>query len=165
MLIVLGNEPLDDETPTVDTIARVTKAVTYQQENSGALLVFTGGPTAGNTSEARMMADLAVAQGVPKDSIRLEEKARSTGQNARLTAALVREIHPRRVFIVSKSDHLEWAMPIFKRVAEFKDAEPLGCQVDRADSIAQMEAYLEKRDSARVRRRLEAMKKGVRGVD
>ncbi len=165
VLIVLGNEPLDDQTPTVDTIARVAKAVAFQEENPATLLVFTGGPTAGTRSEARMMADLAVARGVSMDSIRLEEKARSTGQNARLTAELIRQIHPRRIFIVSKSDHLEWATPIFKRVAEFKSAEPLACRVDRADSIAQMEAYLKTHDSARVRRRLQQLKKGVKGVD
>ncbi len=83
VLIVLGNEPLDDQTPTVDTIARVAKAVAFQEENPATL----------------------------------------------------------------------------------KSAEPLACRVDRADSIAQMEAYLKTHDSARVRRRLQQLKKGVKGVD
>ncbi len=165
VLVVLGNEPLDDATPTVDTVARVTKAVEFQKEHPASLLVFTGGPTAGNTSEARMMADLAIAQGVPEKSIRLEEKARSTSQNASLTARLIRQVNPRRVLIVSKADHLEWAMPRFKRFPEFRKAEPLASTVDRADSIAQMEAYLKEHDSARVRSRLGNLEKGVKGVD
>ena len=53
----------------------------------------------------------------------------------------------------------------FKRFPEFRKAEPLASRVDRADSIAQMEAYLKEHDNARVRRRLSNLKKGVRGVD
>ena len=47
----------------------------------------------------------------------------------------------------------------------FAAAEPLACQVSRAESIAQMEEYLIKRDSARVRERLEQLKNGIRGTD
>ena len=165
VLVVLGNEPLDDKTPTVDTVARVKKAVAFQKEHPSTLLVFTGGPTAGTNTEARMMADLAVAQGVSTNSIRLEENARSTQQNARLTAALIRRINPDRILIVSKADHLDWAMPIFKKVEAFRTAEPLPCQVGRADSIAQMEAYLKKNDSPRVRERLQQLRSGVKGTD
>ena len=165
VLVVLGNEPLDDKTPTVDTVARVKKAVAFQKEHPSTLLVFTGGPTAGTNTEARMMADLAVAQGVSTNSIRLEEKARSTQQNARLTAALIRRINPDRILIVSKADHLDWAMPIFKKVEAFRTAEPLPCQVDRADSIAQMEEYLTKNDTPRVRERLHQLRSGVKGTD
>ena len=101
----------------------------------------------------------------PETSIRLEEKARSTTQNASLTAQLIRQVRPRRVLIVSKGDHLEWAMPRFKRFPEFRKAEPLACEVGRADSVAQMEAYLKEHNSARVRIRLGKLKAGVRGVD
>ena len=165
VLVVLGNEPLDDSTPTVDTIARVNKAVAFHGENPATLLVFTGGPTAGTNTEARMMADLAVAQGISTNSICLEDKARSTQQNARLTAKLIRQVTPKRILIVSKSDHLDWAMPIFRRIDEFSAAESLACQVERADSIAQMEDYLKTHDSPRVRQRLQQLKDGVKGTD
>ena len=111
------------------------------------------------------MANLAVAQGVSTNSIRLEEKARSTQENARLTAKLIEHIKPKRVLIVSKRDHLDWAMPIFRKVDAFRTAEPLACQVDRAASIVQMEAYLKKHDSPRVRQRLQQLKNGVKGTD
>ena len=62
VLIVLGNEPLDDSTPTVDMIARVNKAVEYLEEHPTSILLFSGGPTAGTNTEARMMAGLAMSQ-------------------------------------------------------------------------------------------------------
>src|SRR5712671_686953 len=80
VLVVLGNQPLDDHTPTVDMIARVNKAVEFHKANLGTVLVFTGGPTAGVVSEARMMADLAIASGVSSNAVRLEENARSTSE-------------------------------------------------------------------------------------
>ena len=165
VLVVLGNEPLDDATPTVDMVARVNKAVAFQKENPATLLVFTGGRTAGTNTEARMMANLAVAQGVPTNSICMEQNARSTYENARLTANLIRRLKPGRVLIVSKKDHLEWAMPIFKNVDVFKTAEALACEVDRADSIAQMEEYLKTHNSLRVRQRLQNLRRGVKGTD
>ncbi|MBI3985377.1 MAG: YdcF family protein [Lentisphaerae bacterium] len=166
VLIVLGNEPLDDSTPTVDMVARVTKAVEFQKQHLAALLVFTGGPTAGTNSEARMMANLAIAQGVATNAIRLEEKARSTQENARLTAALIGGIRPRRILIVSKGDHLEWAMPIFRKEAVFKSADPLACNVAAADSIAQMKAYLALHpDNLRVQKRLQKLESGRKGTD
>jgi uncharacterized SAM-binding protein YcdF (DUF218 family) len=165
VLVVLGNEPLDDNTPTVDMGARVNKAIAFAKEHPGSVLLFTGGPTAGRTTEARMMADLAIAQGVATNSIRLEEKARSTQENARLTARIVTELAPRRVIVVSKEDHLEWAMPIFRKVEAFKTAEALSCQVSRAESIAQMEEYLKTRDNARVRERLGQLRNEVKGTD
>lgn len=165
VLVVLGNEPLDDNTPTVDMVIRVKKAVAFAKEHPGTLLLFTGGPTAGTTTEARMMADLAIAQGVFTNSIRLEEKARSTQENARLAARMVTQLAPRRVLIVSKDDHLDWAMPIFRKVDPCRAAEPLPCQVSRAESIAQMEEYLKTRDNARVRERLGQLRNGIRGTD
>ncbi len=51
VLVVLGNEPLDDHTPTVDMIARVKKAVEFYRANPDSLLVLTGGATAGGVSE------------------------------------------------------------------------------------------------------------------
>ena len=166
VLIVLGNEPLDDATPTVDTIARVAKAVEFCKKHPATLLLFAGGATVGTNSEARMMADLAVAQGVATNMIRLEERAHSTAENARLTAKLMQEIRPRRIWIVSKSDHLDWAMHVFRREDVFSAAKPLACNVTAADIIAQMKAYLVRHpDNRRVRERLHALENGKRGTD
>ncbi|MEI6971987.1 MAG: YdcF family protein [bacterium] len=158
VIVVLGNEPLDDNTPTVDMVARVNRAVTVQREQPGALLLFTGGPTSGTITEARMMADLAITMGVSTNSILLEERARSTRENALLTAGVIRDLAPRRLYIVSRKDHLDWAMPIFRRIDVFATAEPLSCEVSLADIIAQMEAYLRTHESARVRERLLKLK-------
>lgn len=166
VLVVLGNEPLDDQTPTVDMIARVKKAVEFYKANPGSLLVLTGGATAGKVSEARMMADIASTSGVSTNYTRLEEKARTTSENANCTAEIVRNLNPRRVLIVSGADHLDWAMPIFRKYDVFATAEPLPCTINDKDSIAQMREYLVKHpENNRVRERLRQLLKGDKGTD
>ena len=163
ILVVLGNEPLDDHTPTVDMIARVKKAVEFHKGQPDSLLVLTGGATAGGVSEARMMADIAFASGVSTNAVRLEEKARSTSENASLTAKIVGTFIPSRILIVSKTDHLDWAMPIFRRHGVFTNAEPLACTIDDKDSIAQMREYLVTHpENNRVWERLRQLVKGNR---
>jgi hypothetical protein len=61
VLIVLGNEPLDDVTPTVDTVSRVRKAVEVHKEHPGSIIILSGGPTAGKTTEARYEDGIAVS--------------------------------------------------------------------------------------------------------
>jgi len=194
VLVVLGNMPLDDTTPTVDTMARINVAVDFYHKRQGnCIIVFSGGPTAGRLSEASIMATYARSLGVKQESIFLEEKARNTEENALFSAKLLldRGILPlvapalddkqqqqhqqqqqqqREIFIVSKFDHLEWALPLFKQkkvqAQYFKDAKPLGCHVDVKASIAQMEEYCAKHPKNKmVAHRLDNLKKGVRGID
>lgn len=56
VLVVLGNEPLDENTPTIDMLARTKRAAAYYKEHTNSLLVLTGGTTVGSVSEAQMMA-------------------------------------------------------------------------------------------------------------
>lgn len=166
VLIVLGNEPLDDTTPTVDMIARVAKAVEFHRQQPASLLILTGGPTIGTNSEARLMADLALRQGVDPAHIQLEEQARTTRENASFTATKVSLMNPRHVLIVSKDSHLAWAMPLFRKEDAFRTAEPLPCTVPAAASIAQMKEYLDSHpENRRVRERLQGLELGRRGTD
>jgi len=164
-IVVLGNQPLDDSTPTVDMIRRVLKGVEVAKQSPGALLLLTGGKTVGNISEAEMMALIALSRGMRPESVVLEEAARGTDQNARLCAEILSKRRFARVLVVSKSDHLEWAMPLFREYEIFRNAEPLPCEVDPTEVIAQMRDYLKTHDNERVRRRLSRLLEGLQGVD
>ena len=119
------------------------------------------------------MFNYAHSLGVREERMLLEEKARTTEENAKLTAKMLlsrEDIQPDEVFIVSKNDHLEWAMDLFKRKDVpgnyFRRAKPLGCDVKREDSIKQMEEYLEKHPNNKmVQHRLNALRKGIQGID
>jgi hypothetical protein len=148
-------------------IARVKLAVSFQQQHPGTRMIFTGGRTAGAVSEAALMWQIARSLGVAETSVRLEEQAESTRQNAAFTAPMVQSFGPlpRPIYIVSKADHLAWALPLFQAYPVFKDAQPLACKVDRQDSIAQMQEYLRHHDNPRVQARLQKLQAEIKGVD
>ena len=194
VLIVLGNEPLDSNTPTVDTISRVKRAVHFVTDindpQPSSLLIFSGGPTAGLNSEAEMMQDIAFNVGYSSDlasngcHIALEKQARSTQENAIYAVKLLHDKRMKfqKLFVVSKEDHLSWAMPLFQQVQQqmprvskdpeykniflaFENAKPLSCTIAKEESIQQMKTYLITHNNQRVDKRLHFLKHNIKGID
>ncbi len=164
-IVVPGNEPLDDSTPTIDMARRVLRAVDYMRKKPVSVLVLSGGATSGAVSEAKMMGLIALSRGVPPDRMVLEERARSTKENAVYAGRILKQRGIATAIIVSKKEHLDWAMPIFRKYEPFKNARSLESPVSREQIIAQMRDYLEHHDSKRVRQRLDQLLKGVKGID
>ena len=175
IFVVLGNMPLNDLTPTVDTMTRVRTAVEKYKaldDSERGYLVFSGGPTVDKKTEAAMMGEYARTLGVLERDIILEEKARTTKENALFSAQLLLEmgIVANKIFIVSKFDHLDWAVPLFKQRDVpghyFERAEPLGCNVAVTESIAQMEEFLKSHPQNKMAaHRLKDLRNGIRGID
>lgn len=164
-VIVLGNRPLDDATPTVELVQRVLTAVDFVREKDNAVLVMTGGPTAGQVSEAKMMGLIALSRDIPRHRVVLEEHAMSTDANAKLTALIVIELGAKTVYVCSNTNHLRWAMPLFLSQPVFTDAKPLESPDRREETQRQIEQQLLRRDSDLLRKRLQSLKEGRSGVD
>ena len=103
-IVVLGNQPIDGSTLTVDCVKRVHHAIELyrdrQQKNEeatsvGCVLVLTGGDgtTTGQRcmTEASMMAQIAMDAGVASEDILLEPEAYSTEENAINVAKILRK--------------------------------------------------------------------------
>ena len=125
-----------------------------------------------------MMSEIALSMGVSRDVIRLEEKARSTDENAIFCAALLSAegVKPSQIYIVSKADHLKWAMSRFIHNKKLGSdniytniSKPMASDAVTADEImAQMQAYIDshsEKEAFRVRWRLKNLKNGIRGVN
>jgi uncharacterized SAM-binding protein YcdF (DUF218 family) len=76
-------------------------------------------------SEADEMAGLLVEWGVPREAILLEEKARTTSENAAESARLLRARGVKRVLLVTSSIHMRRALASFR--AEGLEAIPSAC--------------------------------------
>lgn len=164
-LVVLGNRPLDDSTPTVDMVQRILTAVPNVKGRSDTALVLTGAATEGTISEAKMMTLIALSRGVSRRQLFLEEEAWTTGRNAAFTAPIVARLGVKTVFVVSKRSHLEFAMPEFLKYDAFRGAQPLESPEVHEQSIHQMEEYLKTHENPTVRSRLEALRQDSHGVD
>lgn len=157
-IIVLGTMPLDESTPTVDMVERVLKGLEIFDANPKSVLVMTGGYTQGPISEAQMMGLVAWSRGINPDQIVLEEKSASTIENAKFTGQILKDISFNQIFLVTRSDHLQRALPIFGEYAVFKNIKGVSSSDTFDALIKQMQDYLKFKNSALVGKRLEKLK-------
>jgi uncharacterized SAM-binding protein YcdF (DUF218 family) len=77
------------------------------------VIILTGGKT-GRISEAQRMADAINQLGVPDSALLLEERSRSTRDNAQFTAALAKPRGVRTVLLVTSGLHMPRAVLLFR---------------------------------------------------
>ncbi len=112
-IAVAGCKVMPDGSPSRALDRRVRAAVDLWREGRAPQLVISGGATGGPVTEARAGAALAVALGVPAHAVTLEERARSTAENAAYTAELLGR--DARVLVVTCSWHRWRAERMFRR--------------------------------------------------
>jgi len=164
-VIVLGNEPFDESTPTLDMVKRVMAGIDAFKVNPNAVLVLTGGKTSGRISEAKMMALIALSKGIPLSRIVLEEEAKSTSGNVTFTAKILDRFQLKNSIIVSKAAHLLWALPYFQRFEVFGRIQGQPVYIAKEEIVQQMEDYLSFNNNERVRQRLDQLLQEIQGVD
>lgn len=164
-VVVLGNQPLDEYTPTVDLMKRVLAGVKYFAEKKDAFLVFSGGATTGGISEAKMMEVIALSHGIPAGSYILEEEAYSTHQNVDYVSRILTRMGVQQAVLVTKPGHLETASSLWRALQPQMKLTELPVDVSAEEITAQMDDYLSVRKDSLVEKRKTLLKMGVRGVD
>jgi len=92
-----------------------------EEKNEKCVAVVTGGMAEQcGITEAQVMSQLLVKDGISESKIILEDKALTTVQNALYTYDLLRELGITKAIIVTSSFHMERSQKLFKWV--FKDA-------------------------------------------
>jgi vancomycin permeability regulator SanA len=104
--VVLGARTYADGSASQALSDRVSTAVELYRQGLVGLLIFSGGPGDGGTSEPQAMRRIAIASGVPEDSIRLDEAGVNTDATVKNTALAFSELKIRRVLVVSHAYHL-----------------------------------------------------------
>jgi hypothetical protein len=119
-VVILGAAVRPDGSPSVAMKGRVRAGVALVTGLDGAALVLSGGFGKGHEpplpTEARVMADLARAAGLPDVvPLWLEEYSRNTLENAAAVSVLLGgPAAPGRVTVVTDTDHLPRAMTCFR---------------------------------------------------
>ena len=108
--IVLGLA-LENGEPAPDLLARLDTARDYLERYPEAQLILTGGNAdeSGRT-EAAVMRDILIEQGVPDDRLILEDQAQTTKENFRNIAGIVSVKDP--VVMISSNYHMDRAFRI-----------------------------------------------------
>ena len=139
VLIVLGYPQDSDGNPTPIQLARVTEAVHEYERGVAPRLILTGGVDRNRFVEARVMARVAQAQGVPESAIFVEPEARDTIQNACYAVRIMKAHGWRSAEVISSTSHLPRAGLIFNSMSlEWRThtAPPLGSESAADSSVA-----------------------------
>lgn len=101
-----------------DSSDRIWQAARLYRNNRAPLLLLSGGsdPLVALESEAESMRTLLTELGVPSDRLLLETRSRTTQENARYSAALLKERGIRTIILVTSALHMKRAVMEFEAV-------------------------------------------------
>lgn len=116
VIIVLGTPADDDGNPTPTQLSRVSEAVHEYERGVAPRLILSGGAAHNNFIEAKVMAKVAEAQGIPASAIFLEPNAKDTLQNACYSVRIMKEHDWHSAEVISNPSHLPRAGLIFDRL-------------------------------------------------
>ena len=115
-IIVLGTPADSDGNPSPVLLAHVTEAVREYKRGVAPRLILTGAAAHNQFVEARVMARVAHAQGIPESAIYVEPEALDTIQNACYSARILKAHGWHTAEVVSSASHLPRAAMIFSRM-------------------------------------------------
>jgi len=114
--VVLGGSVEPDGALSPESLARVMQGIRLYKARLAPLIVFSGAAFGDRPVEAEVAARLARDLGVPAEPILTETGARTTREEAERIARRLEARAVRRVLLVTDSDHLTRAVPLFERV-------------------------------------------------
>ena len=113
VIVVLGARVAAGGRASPAMARRVRRGVALFHEGAAPRLLLSGGT--GPPTEAAVMRELALAAGVPDERLLLEERSRTTWENARFSARLMAEEGLEGALLVSDRLHLPRALLSFRR--------------------------------------------------
>ncbi len=105
-LIVLGTPAKPDGTPSPEQRERVLEGVREYREGVAPNIIMTGGAAHNTFTEAHVMAQFALTQGVPAAAILEEDHAQNTIQNIFYSAEIMHHHHWSSAELISSPSHL-----------------------------------------------------------
>jgi uncharacterized SAM-binding protein YcdF (DUF218 family) len=123
-LIVLGTPANPDGSASPEQRERTLEGVREYKAGVAPHLIMTGGAAHNQFVEARVMKELALAQGVPADAITEEGQAQNTIQNIYYSEKIMAAQHWTRAEVVSSPSHLPRAGLILAHYSFFWRTRP-----------------------------------------
>jgi uncharacterized SAM-binding protein YcdF (DUF218 family) len=109
-IVVLGASVADDGRPSAALERRLETALAAARRDPAALVVVTGGVVSSSIAEGPAMAAWLKARGIAEARLRVEDRARHTGENADLVVPILQREGITRVTLVTDRYHLSRAV-------------------------------------------------------
>lgn len=137
-IVLLGGgvrqEPSGGFALSDDSTARTLHAAAVYRAIGPRIVVVTGGVASGRPDRAPvapLMRDLLVRLGVPGGDILVEDRSRTTHENALRTAEILASLGKTRIALVTEAHHLRRSVAAFR--AQGLDVVPAGCSYTGSD--------------------------------
>lgn len=114
VVVVLGCRVRPDGTPSATLVRRTELGARLVKEGRAPRLVLSGGKVGSDTTEASAALPHALAAGVARDAILLEERSRTTDENAAEVAKLLGDSEL-RVLVVTDAYHVLRSVRLFRK--------------------------------------------------
>ncbi|NOQ91089.1 MAG: hypothetical protein GQ552_00065 [Flavobacteriaceae bacterium] len=113
VIIVLGSPATDDCKAGSIMKDRVAKGIELLKLGIAKKILFTGSSVRNNCTEAEAMAAYAISNGISKNDILKETRARNTYQNAYYATVHMKKLHFTSAAIVTSEPHIKRACTAF----------------------------------------------------
>jgi uncharacterized SAM-binding protein YcdF (DUF218 family) len=98
-----------------DNDARIEKGIQLYREGWAPLILFSGAAAEGDVSNAKAMKRIAVAKGIPSEKILMEEKSKTTQENADFSAVVLAQENAKSIILVTSPYHQRRTYNLFKK--------------------------------------------------
>jgi uncharacterized SAM-binding protein YcdF (DUF218 family) len=98
-----------------DNDLRIDKGVQLWKEDWAKVIIFSGAAAEGDVSNAKAMKRIAVLKGVPAENILIEEKSKTTLENAQMSAIMITEDGYKSIILVTSPYHQRRTYELFKK--------------------------------------------------
>lgn len=120
-IVILGYALADDGTLREPLIERLKVGLAAANKNPNSKIIVTGGvPKQGNT-EAKLMKEWLMSNGIAEERILTEDKSTDTVENALFTTAILEKEGLKDVTLVTSASHMRRALTIFTETSSFYD--------------------------------------------
>jgi uncharacterized SAM-binding protein YcdF (DUF218 family) len=119
-IVVLGGGHISDPKLPITSqlsnasLVRLVEGIRLHRELTKSKLILSGGSAFARMSEARIMADVAIAIGVKKEDLILEDISKDTEDEARLIQEIVCQ---ERFILVTSASHMPRSIALFRKLS------------------------------------------------
>ncbi|WHY75427.1 ElyC/SanA/YdcF family protein [Neobacillus sp. WH10] len=120
-IVILGYALADDGTMREPLIERLKAGLSVANKYPNSKIIVTGGVPKQSNTEAKLMKEWLISNGIDEKRIIPEDKSTDTVENALFTTAILEKEGLKDITLVTSASHMRRALTIFKEASSFYD--------------------------------------------